>query len=381
MKIVAVETFILHVPVTGSHIADSVHSITHWGAPGALIRTDAGIEGYGYTGTHAHLPTDHLITGFIAHTATPLLLGEKLESATDIERLWRKVYHHPPAQWIGRAGISHLALAAIDIALWDIVAKLAGQPLWKLLSGDSRSGDSCVEPKPLEAYNTDGGWLNLEQAQLVDNAQRLVDEGFYGIKIKIGLPEIAADVARIAAVRGAIGHSVKLMVDANGKLDLATALQYEPHLREHDIYWVEEPLWYDDVQAHRELAAATQTPVALGEQLYSAYDFLNFMNADAVRFVQADATRLAGISEWRRVADAAHKRGLPVVPHAGDMSQIHIHPALAHPACAMLEYIPWLRECFTEPVKVRDGYFERPQQPGVGATLRDDALERFGVLI
>jgi L-alanine-DL-glutamate epimerase-like enolase superfamily enzyme len=288
--------------------------------------------------------------------------------------LWKKVYHYPPAQWIGRAGISHLALAAIDIALWDIVAKFAGEPLWKLLSADLP-----IEPEPLEAYNTDGGWLNLTQAQLVDNALRFVDEGFRGMKMKIGLPEIATDVARIAAVRGAIGPDVKLMVDANGKLDLATALQYEAHLHEHDIYWVEEPLWYDDVQSHRELAAATQTPVALGEQLYSAYDFQNFMNADAVHFVQADATRLAGISEWWRVADAAHERGLPVVPHAGDMSQIHVHPALAHPACAMLEYIPWLRECFTDPVEVRDGYFERPQQPGVCGALRDDALERFGV--
>src|SRR5262245_26667438 len=129
MKITEIQTFILHVPVTRDDIADSMHRLTHWGAPGAIVRTDTGLVGYGYTGTHAHLATDRLIADCIQHTYTPLLMGE---DAHDVLRLWQKLYRFPPAQWVGRCGITHLALSAVDVALWDLKAKAAGMPLWKL---------------------------------------------------------------------------------------------------------------------------------------------------------------------------------------------------------------------------------------------------------
>jgi L-alanine-DL-glutamate epimerase-like enolase superfamily enzyme len=138
MKIARVETFILHVPVTGGGIADSMHKISHWGLPGAIVHTEDGRSGYGFTGTHAHLPTDRLITGFIADTAAPLLVGETLDDIADVERLWHTVYRFPPAQWVGRSGITHLGLAALDIALWDLIAKDAGVPLWRLLERRQR---------------------------------------------------------------------------------------------------------------------------------------------------------------------------------------------------------------------------------------------------
>src|SRR5262245_48902395 len=108
MKITAVETFILHVPVTRSGIADSTHTVSHWGAPGVIIHTDAGISGVGYTGTHAHLPSDRLITSCISESYAPLLLGE---DPLGVQWLWDKLYHHPPLQWVGRSGITHLALS------------------------------------------------------------------------------------------------------------------------------------------------------------------------------------------------------------------------------------------------------------------------------
>src|SRR6266498_3321701 len=120
MKITSVETFILHVPVTRKQIADSTHQVTHWGAPGVIIHTDSGISGYGYTGTHAHLPTDRIIADCIAQAYAPLLMGE---DPREVQRLWDKLYHFPRIQWVGRSGITHLALSAIDIALWDIKAK------------------------------------------------------------------------------------------------------------------------------------------------------------------------------------------------------------------------------------------------------------------
>ncbi len=118
MKITAIQTFILHVPVTRSQIADSTHQVTHWGAPGLVIHTDAGISGYGYTGTHAHLPSDRLIADCMAHTYASLLLGE---DPREVQYLWQKLAYYPPLQWVGRSGITQLALSAVDVALWDIL--------------------------------------------------------------------------------------------------------------------------------------------------------------------------------------------------------------------------------------------------------------------
>ena len=132
MKIQSVTPFILHVPVTGSQIADSTHTITHWGVVGARIDTDDGLSGYGFTGTHAHLPSDQLIARCIATCHAPLLIGE---DAAAIERLWLRLARNPALQWVGRAGITTLAHAAIDVALFDLKAKAAQQPLHRLLGG------------------------------------------------------------------------------------------------------------------------------------------------------------------------------------------------------------------------------------------------------
>ena len=126
MKIASVEQFILHVPLNVSSISDSTHTITHWGVVGTKIKTATGLEGYGFTGTHAHLASDRLITNCIRDCYTPLLLGE---DAADIDRLWLKLARFPAVQWVGRAGITQIALAAVDMALWDLRAKAANVPL------------------------------------------------------------------------------------------------------------------------------------------------------------------------------------------------------------------------------------------------------------
>lgn len=369
MKISKIETFILHVPVTGSSIGDSLHHLTHWGVPGVVLHTDIGLRGYGYTGTHAHLPTDRLIADAIEYTYGPLLVGEE---ADEVLRLWQKMHKFAPALWVGRAGILKLALAAVDIALWDLKAKAAGLPLWRLLGGAHAQG--------IEAYNTDCGWLSLPKAELVDSCRKLVEEaGWRGLKVKIGSADPWCDLDRVQAARQAVGPKIRLMVDANGAWDLPTAIRYGRRLADYDITWFEEPLWYDDVQGHARLAQAISTPIALGEQIDSIDGFRQFLTAGAVHYPQPDATRLGGITEWWQVADLALADRLPVAPHAGDMVQIHLQLALAHPACTILEYIPWLRECFEEPAEVKEGHAVPPQRPGAGTTLRVDARERFGV--
>ncbi len=365
MKIKAVTPFILHVPVTGSHIADSTHSISHWGVVGAQIQTENGIVGYGFTGTHAHLPSDQLIARCIETCHAPLLAGE---DAGDINRLWQKLARNPALQWVGRAGITTLAHAAIDIALWDIKAKAAGQPLWKLLGGQVRD--------TVRAYNTDIGWLSISDEALVLGAQRAVAEGFTGIKIKVG-STVERDLRRLAAVRHAIGPDVTLAIDGNGKWNLATCQRFCRAAEASDVYWFEEPLWHDDVKGHARLARATSIPVALGEQLYTTDAFAEFFAQQAIAWVQPDVTRMAGLTDVLRVCETAHSFRLPVAPHAGDMSQVHVHLSYAHPACEVLEYIPWIKDCFTEPADVVDGHFKLPQLPGAGTTPTAAAWEQY----
>jgi L-alanine-DL-glutamate epimerase-like enolase superfamily enzyme len=365
MKITAVTPFILHVPVTGSMIADSTHTVTHWGVVGAKITTDTGLEGYGYTGTHAHLASDQLITRCIETCHAPLLLGE---DPRDVQRLWLKLARNPALQWVGRAGITTLAHAAIDVALWDLKAKAAQQPLWQLLGGAVRD--------KVRAYNTDIGWLSIPDQQLIDGARRAVDEGFTGIKIKVG-STVERDLKRLAAVRQAIGPDVTLAIDGNGKWDLPTCLRFCRGAQGLDVFWFEEPLWYDDVKGHAELARANLIPVALGEQLYTAEHFAEFFNQGALHWAQPDVTRMAGLTEVWRVCETAHSWRLPVAPHAGDMSQVHVHLAWAHPAVAVLEYIPWIKHCFTDPAEVVDGHFRQPTLPGAGTTPTAQAWEAY----
>jgi len=132
MKVAAVEPLILHMPLNRDSIADSTHRITHWGVVGVRVRTDDGLEGFGFTGTHADLPSDRLIAACIGNCYAPLLMGEDPRAG---RRLWQKLARAPALQWVGRAGITQLALAAVDVALWDLRAKSAGVPLWHLLGG------------------------------------------------------------------------------------------------------------------------------------------------------------------------------------------------------------------------------------------------------
>jgi len=369
VRISSIEPFIVHVPLNNG-IRDSTNSIDHWGFIGVILHADNGLQGYGFTGTHAHLPADQQIAAWIERIYGPLLTGEAIEGRHSIQRLWHKLHDTPPLQWVGRAGLSHLALAAVDIALWDLYAKGENLPLWKVLCSGQRN------PR-LDAYDTNAGWLNIPLERLVSGCQQSIDRGFKGVKIKVGSADPEVDLARIEAVRRAIGPNPRLMIDANGRWSLETAVKYAVRLDAYDPFWFEEPLYFDDLGSHVELASRMRTPIALGEQLYSRFHFDAFLRSGAVKFVQVDALRVAGITEWLAVADQAHGLGLPVVPHVGDMMQVHRHTAFAHPSCSLLEFIPWTQHCFAEPAIVRDGEFVLPDAPGAGTTFTAAALNTF----
>ena len=369
MKITDVTSFIMHLPLSSDSIADSTHRINRWGVVGARITTSSGLIGYGFTGTHAHAASDRLIAACIRDCYAPLLIGE---DAQDRTRLWMKLARYPALQWVGRAGITQLALAAVDVALWDLGSKAAGLPLWMFLGG--------ATSERIEAYNTDIGWLSIPKAELVSGAKRAVEhDGFRAIKLKVGHGDPFTDLDRVEAVRKALGPQIRIAIDGNGKWDLPTCLRFVKAAASLDIFWFEEPLWYDDVEGHRILAEASPIPIALGEQLYNLDAFRGFVAAGAVHYIQPDVTRLGGVTEYVEVAHLARAFRLPVAPHAGEMSQVHVHLAYWHPSTSLLEYIPWIKDHFIEPADVREGIFLRPAQPGASTTPLEASMDRFCV--
>lgn len=369
-----IESFILHIPVTGSHIADSTHSISHWGVVGAAITAEDGITGYGFTGTHAHLPSDRIIAEAISTLYAPLLLpgGDLAEHVEEYPpAVYRRLFRYPPLQWVGRAGITQLALSAVDTALWDLYAKRRELPLWKLLGGDEGRG--------ITAYNTDIGWLSFTVDQLTENARRAVAEGFRAIKLKVGSTNLIDDIKRCGAVRREVGDSILIATDANGRWDLPMAQRFARETENLDLLWIEEPLWHDDVEAHAELAATTPLPIALGEQIYTPEGLSQFITRRGIHYVQPDTTRIGGVSGFLQAATHAAGVGLPVAGHAGEMSQVHVHLAHALANHTILEYIPWIAHAFTDPATVVDGEFQRPFEPGAGTTPTPTAIAEFRV--
>jgi L-alanine-DL-glutamate epimerase-like enolase superfamily enzyme len=361
--ITSIETYALAVPLTRP-IADSTAAMSHWTVPVVEIRTADGRVGTGISGVHCG---PELLCSLIDNYYAEALLGA---SSEDIIGTWTRLYWLP-THWMGRAGVVHMALAMVDIALWDLAAQRADVPLWRLLGGTA---------DPIEAYNSDGGWLNFSLNELVRDLTSLVDHGWRRVKMKVGKPDWREDARRVRAIRSQIGD-VTLMCDANQRWDFSTANRIMPVLEEARMEWVEEPLHADDLESHRRLQRSTRLDIAAGESIYSYHQFASFISADALRVVQVDATRVGGVTEWLQVAAYASSRGLRLAPHAGDMMQVHQHlvGTVVSEAPPLIEFIPWTQDVFIERSLVREGYLERPQAPGASTAIDPGARSRWQI--
>lgn len=361
-KIESLETYVLRVPLA-KPVADSIYYREYWHIPVVEVRTSDGITGTGYSGVWTG--EDLLLDAIDRHLA-PQVIGEDAEL---IGRLWRTVYWSPP-HWVGRAGVVHMAQGMIDIALWDIAAQRAGMPLWRLLGGTHSS---------LQTYNTNGGWLNFGTDELITDIGSMVDAGWSRVKMKVGGPDPREDLERVTRVRGSIGPDVTLMVDVNQRWDLIRAREMARKLLDLGVSWIEEPLRPDDIGGHAELVRQSPIPIALGENLYNLEAFAGFLKADAVDIVQVDVTRVAGITEWLRIAHLAAGLGRWVVPHAGDMMQLHQHlvAGVGADTPAMIEYLPWGLEAFRDPVNLDGSRIILPEVPGASSAIAPQARRRW----
>ncbi len=320
----------------------------------AEIRTEGGHEGIGFGySKRAGGPAQFAHAKEIAAD----LIGE---DPSDIGRLWTKLVWAGAS--VGRSGASTQAIAAMDIALWDLKAKRAGLPLAKLL-GAHRDSVPC--------YNTSGGFLHESIEQVLDNATRTIAGGIGGIKIKVGLPDSAEDLRRVRAVREHIGDRMPLMVDANQQWDRPTAMRVSRALEEFDLVWIEEPLDAYDAEGHAQLARALDTAIATGEMLTSVPEHYELIRHGSVDIIQPDAPRIGGITQFLKLAALAEHSNLQMAPHFA--MEIHLHLAAAYPHGTWVEHFDWLHPLFNERLEIRDGRMHLSDRLGLGFTLTEQA--------
>jgi len=365
MKITRAESFMLEVPIR-HEIADSIQATRVLEFVGTIIATNEGITGTGYTitvGAGGSVIKEALDKLFIG----PL----KGKDPFNVKEIWQQLYYGK-SHWIGRAGATTMAQSAVDIALWDIIAKSVGRPLWQVLGG-CRSSDMPI-------YNTDAGWLNRSEDELKAEMLGLLDEGYTALKMKVGKPDPREDVRRVQAVREAIGDDVLLMVDANQGWDLMTASTWGRKLEEFDLTWLEEPLHPDDIKAHRQLKSEISIPIALGEHVYTTQAFRDYIDNEAADLIQVDVCRIGGVTPWMEVAAMANVHNIRVCPHAGDLMQVHQHLVKTIPNNWYLEVIPSLVDVlFEHPVRLKRGLCLSPMEAGASTAFDKKAFRKYRV--
>ncbi|WP_221584888.1 mandelate racemase/muconate lactonizing enzyme family protein [Microbacterium sp. G2-8] len=322
----------------------------------AEITTVHGFTGHGFSySKRAGGPAQYAHAKEVAGAA----IGE---DPNDIQKLYTKLLWAGAS--VGRSGVATQALAAIDIALYDLKAKRADLPLSKLLGAHRDS---------VRTYNTSGGFLNASIDAVRERATQSIEEGIGGIKIKVGLPDSAEDLRRVRAVREHIGDDVPLMVDANQQWDRATALRMGRRLEDLDLVWIEEPLDAYDAEGHADLTRALDTPIATGEMLASVAEHERLITARSCDIIQPDAPRVGGITQFLRLMTLADQAGLDLAPHFA--MEIHLHLAACYPREPWVEHFDWLDPLFDERLETRDGRMIVPDRPGLGITFSEQARD------
>src|SRR3954447_14488238 len=320
----------------------------------AEITTELGHSGIGFSySKRAGGPAQYAHAKEVAEN----LIGE---DPNDIGKIYTKLLWAGAS--VGRSGVATQAIAAVDIALYDLKAKRAGLPLAKLLGAYRDS---------VQTHNTSGGFWHAPVEEVKARATQSLAEGIGGIKIKVGQPDSRIDLERVTAVREHLGDDVPLMVDANQQWDRPTALRFGRVLEQFGLIWIEEPLDAYDAEGHAQLAAALDTPIATGEMLSSVAEHIALIEQRSADIIQPDAPRIGGITPFLRLAALADQANLQLAPHFA--MEIHLHLAACYPREPWVEHFEWLDPLFNERLETRDGRMVVPDRPGLGFTLSEQA--------
>jgi L-fuconate dehydratase len=386
---------------------DSIHATSEYCLATTLLSTQSGLRGTGFVLTLGD--GNELVCKAIEMLATPLE-GMPIEAVmADFGNISRKIADHAALRWLGpHKGVVQLALASITNACFDLWAKSRGVPLWRLLLDltpeelvqvldlsyleeilstekalsmlreylPSRCLREGILKDGYPGYDTSVGWMDYNDDKVTELTKKALDQGFSAFKLKVGSREESRDLRRAAMLRRLIGEESTLMFDANQHWHLPDALRICGELAQYRPYWIEEPTHPDDIQAHVKLSrAVSPIKIAAGEHIANRVLFKNFMQVEALSFIQVDCTRVAGVSEFLTVSILAKIFDLPVVPHVGDMGQLHQHLVLFNHIglglkAEFLEHIPHLRTHFVHPAQVMDGVYRTPQEPGASTDLK-----------
>ncbi len=420
-RITAVDTYDIRFPTSRElDGSDAMNPDPDYSAAYVVLRTDAGdgLEGHGFTFTIGR-GNDVQVAAIGA--LRPHLLGRSVDAlCADPGSLNRDLIGDSQLRWLGpEKGVMHMAIGAVVNAVWDLAAKRAGQPLWRLLAHadpewlvsqvdfryiadaltpedalqllrDGRTGLAEREAALLErgypGYTTSPGWLGYSDEKLTRLAEQAVADGFSQIKLKVGA-DLADDVRRMRTARAAVGSKVRIAIDANQRWNIGEAVEWTRALAEFDPYWIEEPTSPDDILGHAAVReGVAPVKVATGEHVQNRIIFKQLLQAGAIDVLQIDAARVGGVNENLAILLLAAKFGVPVCPHAGGVGlcelvqHLSMFDYLALSGTTddrVIEFVDHLHEHFTDPVVLREGHYLAPRTPGFSATMHPGSLAEY----
>lgn len=358
MKISAIEVHRLAVPLRRP-IRTSVHDFSHAHTVFVQMRTDDGAIGTGWC--------------FAFEAGKAAALAALVEDLAGIYqgRDPRAVRANFAAAWkdlnfLGHAGAAMFALSALDTACWDLAAQAAELPLFRHLGGDVTR---------VETYASSGLWLDRSVDELIAEAQGFIADGHRAMKMRAGRADYMLDIERVREVRAALGPDVTLMVDVNQAWPESTAIRAGRELEALGIFWLEEPVFYTDLEGCARVAAALDMRVATGETSYGSASMKQHLDARAADVLMPDLQRMGGVTEYLNTCVLCAAYNQPVSSHL--FTEASAHVLASQPHGMMLEHMEWWDELFVTPIKVSDGSVVLSEAPGLGLELADGVLERF----